>query len=235
MPLYDREEKIIGLLSETESMPLDILASKLFISLPTLRRDLIKLENRGLVTRMHGKVSIKRAPADTKIPFFLRIDEQSDAKLAIAKEAVKHIKDSSTIMLDASTSAYCIIPHLKNFKDIIVITSGARAALLLAHLGIKNICTGGNMLNSSFSYVGRDALEMLSHYNADIAFFSCRGLSDDGIPSDSSAEENDVRRVMMARSKKNILLCDKSKFGKVYLNNLCPKEKIDVIISDDDL
>ena len=235
MPLYDREDKIIGLLSGVENMPLDTLASKLFISLPTLRRDLIKLEKRGIVTRMHGKVSIKRTPADANIPFFLRIDEQSEAKLSMAKEAIKHIKDASTIMLDASTSAYCIIPHLKNFKDIIVITSGARASLLLAHLGIKNICTGGNMLNKSFSYVGRDAIEMLSHYNADIAFFSCRGLSDDGIPSDSSAEENDVRRVMMAQSKKSILLCDKSKFGKVYLNNLCPKEKIDVIISDNDL
>ena len=86
MPLYDREEKIIGLLSETESMPLDILASKLFISLPTLRRDLIKLENRGLVTRMHGKVSIKRAPADTKIPFFLRILKSVADKDALADE-----------------------------------------------------------------------------------------------------------------------------------------------------
>ena len=235
MPLYDREEKIIGLLSEVENMPLDILASKLFISLPTLRRDLIKLEKKGLVTRMHGKVSIKRTPADTNIPFFLRIDEQSEAKLAMAKEAATYIKDASTIMLDASTSAYCIIPNLKNFKDIIVITSGARAALLLAHLGIKNICTGGNMLNSSFSYIGRDAIDTISHYNADIAFFSCRGLSDEGIPSDSSVEENDVRRVMMAQSKKNILLCDKSKFGKVYLNNLCPKEDIDVLISNSEL
>ena len=88
------------------------------------------------------------------------------------------------------------------------------------------------MINRSFSYVGADAAATISRYNADIAFFSCRGLSDEGIPSDNSAEENDVRRAMMKQARTKILLCDKSKFGKVYLNNLCTKDEIDEVICD---
>lgn len=235
MPYYEREHKITDILSEHDSMPLTELAQQLFISLPTLRRDLIRLEKKGLVIRGHGKVSPIKNPADTKVPFSLRETEQTPAKRLMAKKAAEHIKDGSIIMLDASTSAYCIVPHLAEVKNIIVITSGAKTAMLLARYGIPNICTGGRMINKSLSYVGYDAISTIERYNADIAFFSCRGLSDDGIPSDTSAEENDIRRAMMRRSKKNILLCDSQKTGKTYLNNLCRPEKLDLIISDIDL
>ena len=135
-------------------------------------------------------------------------------------------------MLDGSTSAYHIIPHLRDKKDIIVITSGAKAALLLAEMGIPTISSGGVMINRSYSYVGEDAIRTLLKYNADIAFFSCRGLSDEGIPSDNSPEENEVRRAMIKRAKFRVLLCDEKKIGNVYLNNLCDPSEIDEIISN---
>ena len=232
MPFYERETKIMDLIASCENISLADLAAKLFISLPTLRRDLIKLEKKGLIIRGHGKVSPAKNPADIKIPFSLRESEQNKAKNQMAKAAASHIKDGDTVMLDASTSAYCIVPYLAEFKNIMVITSGAKTALLLAQYGISNICTGGRMINKSFSYIGNDAITTLSRYNADVAIFSCRGLSDDGMPSDSSAEENDVRRAMMRRAKKKILLCDSRKIGKVYLNNLCEPRDIDEIISD---
>lgn len=232
MPFYEREDKLLRILENCEIISLTELSEKLFISLPTLRRDLIKLEKKDLIVRLHGKVRLKRNSADTKIPFSLRTEEQNEAKNIMAKIAVSYIKDGDTIMLDASTSAYSIVPYLTDFKDIIVITSGAKTALLLAHYNIPNICTGGKMINESFSYIGGSAISTISKYNADVAFFSCRGLSLDGSISDNSIEENDVRRAMMNQSRKNILLCDRTKIGKTYLNNLCTASALDEIISD---
>lgn len=234
MPFYERQDKILNLLADGEETSLSRLAGKLFISLPTLRRDLIKLEERGLVERMHGRVRKKRDAADVKVPFSLREESASEEKIKIAIKAARLVKDGDTVMLDGSTSAYCIIPYLKEYKDILVITSGAKASLLLAHLGIPNISTGGRMINSSFSYVGEDAVKTILSYNADVSFFSCRGLSEDGIPTDSSAEENEIRRAMISRSKKHVLLCDRKKLGKTYLNNLCKKDVVDLIITGGD-
>ena len=73
------------------------------------------------------------------------------------KKAVGYIHDGDTIMLDGTTGGYCIVPLLVQFKDIVVITSGAKASLLLGKLGIKNICTGGEMITTSLSYVGETA------------------------------------------------------------------------------
>ena len=235
MPYYEREQKILDILYRCDTIELKDLAKQLFVSLPTLRRDLIRLEKKGLAVRGHGNVSPAKSSADAKIPFALRENEQTPEKNIMAKRAASYVKEGYTVMLDASTSAYCMVPYLAGIKNIIVITCGAKTAMLLAHYGITTVCTGGIMINKSLSYIGYDAVSTLERYNADIAFFSCRGLTKDGIPTDSSAEENHIRRVMIKQSARKYLLCDSRKIGKVYLNNLCGAEDLDGIISDADL
>ena len=232
MPFYEREDKILDLLATHENISLQELSEKLFISLPTLRRDLLKIEKKGLIFRGHGKVELIKNAADIKIPFALRAQEQNSAKNAIAHAAAAYLKDGCTIMLDASTSAYYMIPLIAEYKNTIVITNGVKTAMLLAEYGIKTICTGGHMINKSYSFVGYETLSLVSRYNADLFFFSCRALSSDGIASDTSVEENDVRRVMIKQSRKNIMLCDERKIGKLCLNNLCTAAELDDIISN---
>lgn len=231
MSIYERENSYINLLSE-RSYTVKELSEALFISEPTVRRDINELISKDLVTRKNGVVSIKTNSPDTRVPMFIRNLENKDAKDTIAKKAALLIKEGDTVMLDASTTAYCLVQHLAKFKNIFVITSGAKTALALATLGIRTICTGGEMALGSFSYIGHDAERTLSNYNADIAFLSCRGISEDGAVTDSSIAENSMRKLMMQKSVRTYLLCDKSKVGKVYLNTLCEKEEFDGIIWD---
>ena len=235
MPFYEREDKILNILLQREHITVDELASELFISKPTLRRDLIKLEKKGIILRTHGGASLIKNSADTKIPFSLREMEQNSAKSAIAKKAAAFIKDGYTIMLDATTSAYHIVPYLSDFNNIIVITSSAKTSFLLGEMGIRNISTGGQMILESLSYIGSDAQDTVLNYNADVLFFSCRGLSLDGALSDNSLEENQLRKVMIKQAKKRIFLCDSSKIGNVYLNNLCNLSEIDEIICEKEI
>ena len=232
MSIYNRENEYIKLLAERERTVKE-LSRTLFISEPTVRRDLSALKEKELVTCHRGIVKLKVKYADQRIPLFIRDLEYNDAKKEIALRAVRHIKDGDVIMLDASTTAYHLLPHLVSFKNILIITNGAKTALEAVSMGIKTICTGGEMTPESFSYVGCDAENTLNRYNADIAFFSCRGLSDDGIITDNSIFENTIRRIMIKNSAKSFLLCDKNKFGQTYLNTLCLKNDIDGIISNE--
>lgn len=232
MSIFNREEKYLRLLGEREHSVKE-LSEKLFISEPTVRRDIVLLKKKDLVSSHRGMVTLKTKYADQRIPLFIRSEESNDAKKEIALKAVSHIKDGDVIMLDASTTAYHILPYLTAFKNILLITNGAKTAIDSAALGIKTICIGGEMTLESFSYVGTDAENILRNYNADIAFFSCRGISEDGIITDNSILENSVRRIMIKNSKRRYLLCDRSKLGKKHLNTLCQIEDIDGIISDD--
>lgn len=236
MPFYEREKELLTAIEKSEYVSINTLLKSQYTSISTLRRDLIKLEEKGLIIRTHGGVmAVKKSP-DDKIAFFLREGEQSDEKKVIANKAAELVCDGDTVMLDASTSAYCIIPYLaEKCKEIIVITSGSKASYLLGELGINNICTGGKMITKSFSYVGQTAEETVLRYNADIAFFSCRGLSESGYLTDNSVEENDLRRTMIKQSKRNFLLCNSDKLGHTCLNNLCHISEIDGIISETDV
>ena len=75
----------------------------------------------------------------------------------------------------------------------------------------------------------------MKRYNADIVFFSCRGLSMDGKLTDNSIEENSLRKIMLRHGKKRVFLCDSSKVGNTYLNNLCHLSEVDEIICEQPL
>ena len=135
-------------------------------------------------------------------------------------------------MLDGSTTVDYLLPHLMQFKNLFVITNGAQAAIALASMGIHTLCTGGELTLDTFTYVGADAERTLNNYNADVALFSCRGISEDGLVTDTSILENNIRKVMIKNSKRSYILCDKSKFGKTYLNTICHAEDVDGIICD---
>ena len=237
MLINERLNQIILELQKNPEITVREMAQKLNFSEPTIRRDYTELAKRGIVTKFYGGVSLNRnvGAADREIPFVLRENERSKPKEKMGMMASQHIKDGMVIMLDGSTSAYHLIPYLSRFKDIIVITSGAKTAVALAEMHISVFSTGGKMRTRSFSYIGKEAEAAVSRYNADIMFFSCHGLSEDGRMTDPSVDECHLRQVMMQKSREKYLLCDSSKFNKVYFYDMGSVVQLNGIISDQPL
>ena len=231
MAIYSRENDYIKLLSEREHTVRE-LSDKLFVSEPTVRRDIRVLKEKGLVDCKRGVASLNHNTPDTRVPLFLRNLAHTDEKNAIARKCAAFIKDGYTIMLDASTSAYCLLPILAGFKNLFVITNGAHTAIALASMGIKTLSVGGEITPDSFCCLGAEAERTLKSYNADVAFFSCRGINEQGVASDSTILENSIRKIMMENSKRSILLCDSSKFGLTFLHTLCHVDEVDEVVSD---
>ena len=87
MPFYERQEKILNALLEKDTMPIQELSKKLYVSMPTLRRDLIKLEQMGKIVRTHGGARLLKTPGDKQIPLLLREQEGSSAKAVMGQKA----------------------------------------------------------------------------------------------------------------------------------------------------
>ena len=237
MLINERLNQIILALQKNPEITVREMAQKLNYSEPTIRRDYTELEKRGIITKYYGGVRLNRnaGAADREIPFVLRENERSKPKEQMGMMASQYIKDGMVIMLDGSTSAYHLVPYLSRFKDIIVITSGAKTAVALAELQIPVFCTGGRMRTNSFSYIGKEAEDAVRKYNADIMFFSCHGLSEDGRMTDPSVDECHLRQVMMQKSREKYLLCDSSKFNQVYFYDMGSVAQLNGIISDQPL
>lgn len=232
MRVEERQTKILELLMENPDLTVHELASRLFVSEPTIRRDFTELSDRGLLRKVHGGAIVRAGAADREIPFLLRENERSSVKAEMGRRAVEYVEEGMVLMLDGSTSAYHLVPYLSRFKDILVVTSGAKTAVSLAEANIRTFCTGGQMIIHSFSYIGEQAEQFVRHINADLLFFSCNGLSDDGQMTERKLEEASMRRVMFERCRKKILLLDSSKFGKTAFYNMGSVSEIDAIVSD---
>ena len=105
-----------------------------------------------------------------------------------------------------------------------------KALQALSEYGIACIGTGGSVIASCLAFAGAEAMAAVARYNADICFFACRGLSDDGRLTDISEAENGVRQEMLRHAAKSYMLCTRERLGKVFYHNLCRAEDLTGIL-----
>jgi len=227
----ERLQQIHSILSEKNAQSVQALANRLYVSPSTIRRDLNELERLGQIKRVHGGAVLITGTRQ-ELPLYLRERQNADAKELIAYKAISHIRSGQVLFLDASSTVQRIVPHLDGFRDLTIITNGLKTAQELIGSSHNVYCTGGLMLHNSSAYVGHFAERALREFNADLCFFSSRGLSADGRITDASAEETQLRKVMLAQSRQRIFLCDSSKFNTLYCHNLCHVNQTDLMISD---
>ena len=79
--------------------------------------------------------------------------------------------------------------------------------------------------------MGRSAESFLREINADIAFVSGEGVSDDGYVTDGNPDLAEISKIAIKRAKIKILLMDKSKIGNKYAYNICHIDDADEIIT----
>ncbi len=230
MLIEERRKEIKNYVDAHGKATVEELCRAVFASAPTIRRDITAMEKAGHIKKVYGGV-MPLSAADREIPMSAREQDAPDAKKKMAKRAVQLVHDGDVVILDGSSSAMAMVPYLAHLKELIVITSGAKTAVALAAAGVRTFCTGGKMITRSFSYVGEHAQQYIKNINADIMFFSCHGFDGENA-TDLSADEVALRRVMMKQSKTKVLLCDKSKFNKKYIYNLCTVDEIDTVISE---
>lgn len=227
----ERLELILSYLRQKQTATVKTLAKHLYVSEATVRRDLNSLEEQGLVKRLHGGAVLLEGTS-RELPLYVREQQNAEAKRAIAAKASRYLQDGQVIFLDASSTAMYLIKYFSSYHSMTIITNGLQTAQELRTLNHKVYCTGGLLLHNSSAYVGDYAADFVRHFNADLFFFSSRGVSAEGQITDASSEETHIRQVMFEQSRKRIFLCDRSKKGQLYCYNLCTVSQADDYIMD---
>lgn len=225
-----RQEQIMALLARTPALRIGQIAAALYTSEATVRRDLAAMEQKGLVRRVYGGVTLKKED----MPLDFRHRDNAAAKEEIAAQAATLIREGQTVFLDSSSTAQYLLPHLARFHELTVITNSHKAMEQLASTKLRLICTGGDLVKRNMAYVGRGAEEALERFCPEIAFFSSQGVGEDGEVTDASEGETSLRRVVLRRALHTVFLCDSSKVGKKHLYRLGRLCEMGEIITDKD-
>lgn len=234
MAFKERESAILEYLRKHNEASIPELCSALFVSEPTMRRDLTKLNMSGKIIRTHGGAAHRKELGEN-LPLPMREKESPEAKTIIGRKCLELINDGDTIMVDGSSTSLALLQELCGKKSVVVITNSAKAPMVLAKTKVKAFVTGGELASDAYVYVGSYAESFLRSFNADICFFSVRTLTPEGILTDNAIDENSIRKVMMSQSKKTVLMLNSEKVGKSCMNNLCTIDDIDLIVCEKDI
>lgn len=238
MKAPNRADQILRELRQEGSISLDALIERLGTSAASVRRDLVKLEAKGLVRRTHGGVTLVEPllyePFRYDSLFQKREQHRTAEKRRIGMIASELIQENETVGFTAGTTTTHVARHLRNRHNIRIITNAINIAMELSNCeGLKTFVTGGFVQwAGSFSLVGHAATSSLSDVYMDRVFVSVCGIDAARGITVIEPEEGLTFRAMVQQSKQTVVVADSSKIGIVNPALICPISQIHTLITD---
>lgn len=227
----ERRKKIIELAHQEKKVLVSVLSRMFDVTEETIRRDLEKLENEGIVNRTYGGAVLNRH-TNEDLPFTTRNVLNTDIKRDIALKALDLINDGDTLMLDPSSTSFEFMKLLTNKNNLTVITNSINILHDFTGSEMNIVSTGGSLRTRSLSLVGPVAQDTLQRYNVDKAIISCKGIDLEKGITESNEPECELKKYMLRQCDKIILLADHTKFDKTAFTVLSKLEHIDYLITD---
>jgi DeoR/GlpR family transcriptional regulator of sugar metabolism len=230
-----RRLKIFELLKEDGSAKVIRLARIFKVTDVTIRQDLEKLEQEGLIIREHGGAFLKNMEDNVRSFVPLNTDNM-DKKTAIGKKAASLIENGDTIILDSGSTTTEIAKQMLGKKGLTVITNALNIALLLgADPAIEVMVTGGEFKPPTLSLTGQKAADFLENIHVDKLFLATAGISLRSGLTYPSISDITVKKAMIEAADVTYLVADSTKIGKNSLASLGALSLIDYLITDPDI
>lgn len=230
-----RRDKILDMIREDGQAKVSDLSRLFKVTEVTIRQDLERLEQEGLIRREHGGAILNQT-RDGVGELQLVNQQNMEAKRAIAAEAVKLIHDGDTIILDSGSTTTEIAKLLGGFHNLQVITNALNIAMILGkESGINLNVTGGEFKSPTLSLTGDKAAQYFNGIHADKVFLATAGISLKAGLTYPSLSDLVVKKAMIESADTVYLVADSTKIGKSAFASLGALSMVDYIITDSNI
>lgn len=233
-----RAKEIVRLLLEHGKTSVEQLTEIFSTSPASIRRDLVRLEERGLVNRTHGGAMLVGQiyePFRFDASFSEREERFPREKQRIARAAAELVHANETVGFTAGTTTTQVARALRLREGLHVTTNAVNIGMELSSSnGVEVTLTGGCLRwPGAFSLIGPAALESLHLTVMDKVFVGVCGIDALHGATTIQTEEAAVFRAMCRRAKQVIVVADSSKVGMTSPAVICAATDIDVLVTDD--
>lgn len=227
-PRYDQ---LLALVKAKGYMRIDELAAQLNVSAQTVRRDIRRLSDDGILSRYHGGASQASSAINRELEE--REVSQTAEKRRIAQAVVERIPDRSTIFLAAGTTIEAVAKALSIRHELRVITTSLRvASLLYTRRDFDVMVPGGSLRPQNGGIIGPSAQEFLQRFRADYCVSSVGAIDAHGTMLEFDFNEVAAMKIMMANSKTVFVAADHTKFQSSASVELGNTAEIDALFTD---
>lgn len=230
-----REKRVLDMLNrirENGYATTQSLSEEFHISLSTVRRDLAGLAHANLITYSRN-MAVPVSERATDGPLNFRASINTQAKRALAHEAVRLVKNGSTVFLDSSSTVLPMVSMLQSISDLTIVTNGLHVVPRMVSSRLTVHVVGGEMSQMSYGFYGPLTENAIRQFNFDMAFFSPVGISPQNLAVETTMDAASVRRTAMEQAACSVLLFDQSKIGVSRSYNFAHLDEFQYLITND--
>jgi DeoR/GlpR family transcriptional regulator of sugar metabolism len=211
------------------------LASELDVAAETVRRDLKRLADRGVLHRVHGGAyPVESAGFETGIAH--RSTSMLAEKRRIAVAAASWLQGAETVYIDEGVTPQMVGEALRPEGRLTVVTSSVLAAGSLANApNVTVILLGGRLRGLTMATVDNWAIRMLGELVIDLAFLGANGVSrEHGLTTPDPAVAA-VKSQVLARARRRVFVGLHTKFGVASFCRFADIADFEALITDSGL
>jgi DeoR family ulaG and ulaABCDEF operon transcriptional repressor len=233
----EREQAITALLEAQGFVAFRDLTQQLQASPASVRRDLTRLHERGILERVHGgaRLSGPAVPALSGVPFQVNAGLHALAKAAIGKAAAELCAPGEAVIIDGGSTTLQLCPHIAELGLQVLTNSLHIVQALLPQVKTRISLPGGALFreqNIILSPYEDDSMAgALGGFHASKLFLGAAAVGRRG-PMQSDTLLIQAERRLLKRAEQIILMVDSSKFAGAAGHLLCPLEDLDVLVTD---
>lgn len=242
MTKHERLSALLALLAERGSLEVEVAATRLGVSAATVRRDLDELAAKQLLVRTHG--GAVAAGMSFELPLRHRRDDSvAAAKQRIARAAVGMLRRGTILGLNGGTTTTEVARALMRQPEyakaepwpaMTIVTNAVNIATeLTVREQFKTVVTGGVARPYSYELTGPFATGVLDEVMLDIAILGVQAIDIRMGAAAGHEDEALVNRLLAERAKRVVVVATHDKFGASAFARICPPERIDAIITDE--
>jgi DeoR family transcriptional regulator, glycerol-3-phosphate regulon repressor len=227
----ERRERILEQLRDSGRVKVEALAEILKISQETVRRDLTRLAEEGLITKFHGGAATPQPKGEG--PFHARMSERLREKRAIARTAAGLFQPGDTLFIDTGSTTIIFAEELARQAGLTVITNSVMIVQLMTRGRNANraFLIGGEYSDGAMENLGALAVQQVAQFHAIHAVITVGAIELEGA-MDYMLEEAEIARAMIAQARNLTVIADSSKLEKAGLFRVCRLGDIDRIVTD---
>jgi len=209
-----RQVKLLQVVRTRGAVSVEELADKLDVTLQTVRRDVQRLADAGLVARFHGGVSTPPSTIEN-LGHAQRTTLNADGKAAIARLVAEQVPNDCSLMLNIGTTTEAIARALMHHRGLRVITNNLNvAAILSGNTDCEVVVASGVVRSRDRGIVGENTVDFIRQFKVDIAIIGISGIEADGSLRDFDYREVKVAQTIITHARKVWLAADHSKFNR---------------------
>jgi DeoR family transcriptional regulator, glycerol-3-phosphate regulon repressor len=214
------------------NLAVEEIADRFGVSRETVRRDLARLDDAGLLRRVHGGAVVPHLSNEP--PFHERLKLNMEAKRRIGLAAAALFEPGDSVMIDTGSTTEQFALALATKTDITVITNSNRIAMAISagHGRNRIFVLGGAFHGDSGQILGSLCIEQLANFSVDHAVLGVGALSADGCLMDYDVDEASLARAMIARAQTVTILADHSKLDRRALVTICQLGAVTRLVTD---